>query len=296
MNLNSIKNVLTSKASRQILHLQKHSPTILFGAGVVGVVATAVMASRATLKLDDVLEQHAKTLVNINITNHEDYSDDDRQQDKIKLYVRTAMNITKLYGPAVIIGGATIACLTGSHHVLSQRNAGLMAAYAALEKGFDQYRARVLADVGEDKDREYRYGVTEHTVVEKTEKGEKKTVVRKAEGKPSIYSKFFDEYSTSWSREPMYNLMFLKAQQNYANDRLRAKGHLLLNDVYDSLGLDRTKEGCVVGWTMGYDGDDYVDFGIFDRKMEPRHLDFFTGREEAILLDFNVDGVVYDKI
>lgn len=296
MNLNSIKNVLTSKASRQILQLQKHSPTILFGAGVVGVVATAVMASRATLKLDDVLEQHAKTLVNINITNHEDYSDDDRQQDKIKLYVRTAMNITKLYGPAVIIGGATIACLTGSHHVLSQRNAGLMAAYAALEKGFDQYRARVLADVGEDKDREYRYGVTEHTVVEKTEKGEKKTVVRKAEGSPSIYAKFFDEYSTSWSREPMYNLMFLKAQQNYANDRLRAKGHLLLNDVYDSLGIDRTKEGCVVGWTLDDQGDDYVDFGIFDRKMEPRHLDFFTGREEAILLDFNVDGVVYDKI
>ena len=92
--------------------------------------------------------------------------------------------------------------------------------------------------------------------------------------------------------------MFLRAQQQYANDKLIAQGHLFLNEVYDMLGLPRTKAGAIVGWV--YDdnnavGDNFVDFGIYDVHRETAR-DFVNGYERSILLDFNVDGVIYDLI
>ena len=148
-----------------------------------------------------------------------------------------------------------------------------------------------------DKDREFRYG--SETVVETKidENGKSKTVETKRVGSDgaSIYARFFDNRSTSWSPQPEYNLLFLRSQQNYANERLQARGHVLLNDVYDALGLDRSPEGCVVGWVKG-EGDDTVDFGIFDGQRMDRFYDFVSGQEGAILLDFNVDGVVYEKV
>jgi hypothetical protein len=300
MNLAGLKNIVTSKMGHQILVAQKHSPRILFGAGIVGVVATAVLASKATLKVEGVLDDHAKTLMTIKTVEHENYNDDDREKDTVVLYIQTAMKLTKLYAPAVTIGLLSIACLTGSHHIMSQRNAGLMAAYSALEKGFNKYRERVVADLGTDKDREYRYGTETREFVEETDEG---PVVTREEriadiGDRSVYARLFGkETSASWNPHAEYNIMFLRAQQNYLNDKLRARGHVLLNDVYDALGLDRTKEGTVVGWVWGSkDGDNYIDFGIFDKEMQPQHFDFFTGRENAVWLDFNVDGLVYDKI
>lgn len=298
MNLNSLKNVVTSKAGRQILILQKHSPTILFGAGIVGVVATAVLASRATMQLEGLLISTQKDLQTLDEIGDR-MTEDDQLKTKTLIYTKSVLSITKLYAPAVIVGFGSIAALTGSHHIMSKRNAGIMAAYATLEKGFDQYRARVLEDVGAEKDREYRYGVEKAEVVTVDAEGKKRKVVEKhvSSGDPSVYSKFFDEFSTSWSKQPEYNLLFLRCQQNYFNDKLVAKGHVFLNEVYDELGIDRTKEGSVVGWVYNSDeGDNFIDLGIFDKKMEPKHLDFFTGREQAILLDFNVDGVIYDKI
>lgn len=297
MNLSSIKDLVTSKVGRQILTAQKHSPVLLLGAGVVGVVGTVVLACRATLKVEEVLTEHQEMAKHIKTFEHVDYSEDDRVKDQAVLYTKTAMKLTKLYGPAVLIGALSIGCLTGSHVVLSRRNAGLTAAYAALEKGFNEYRKRVADEFGDEKEREFRYGAI--SVTETNEKGERVTV-RKANptGALSIYAKLFDENSTSWNLEPMYNLAYLKCQQQFANDRLRAKGHLFLNEVYDSLGLDRTPAGQVVGWVWDNKegGDNYVDFGIFNAEMEPEHLAFFTGREKSIWLDFNVDGVVYEKI
>lgn len=298
MKFQAIKNVVTSKVGRQVLTLQKHSPTVLFGAGVVGVAATVVLACRATLKVEEILIDHQQTIKDINSLEHVEYTEENRTQDKIVLYIKTAMHLTKLYGPALTIGMASIACLTGSHHIMSQRNAGLMAAYTALEKGFDQYRKRVLDDVGADKDREYRYGTETREFVEDTKNGPKVVREDRADTENvSGYAKLFGrDTSTSWNATAEYNLLFLKSQQNFMNDLLRTRGHVMLNDVYDALGLDRTKAGAVVGWLKDSDGDNYVDFGIFDRDMAPRHLDFFTGREDAILIDFNVDGVIYDKL
>lgn len=301
MNLGVVKTAITSKVGRQILVGQKHSPTILFGTGVVGVVATAVMASRATLKLDEVVDEtqdKLSTAKQLFHSGHMDYSANDYKQDVIVLYSRTAMSVAKLYAPTIAVGALSIAALTGSHVILNRRNIALTAAYTTVEKAFNEYRKRVLDEFGEDKERELRYGLkTEEVEVHDTEKGvvtKQKEVVYTGK---SPYAKFFDrDTSTSWSPQPEYNLLFLRCQQNYANDRLRARGHVFLNEVYDGLGLERTKAGAVVGWVKNSEGDGFVDFGVFTDKNMETVFDFVTGREGGMWLDFNVDGVIYDKI
>jgi hypothetical protein len=294
MNLSGIKNLVTSKVGRQLLIAQKHSPVLMFGAGVVGITATVVLACKATLKVEEVLDHHREYAKHIKTHESVEYSEDDRNRDMALLYVQSSMKLTKLYAPAVIIGVVSIGCLTGSHIVLTRRNAGLTAAYAALDKGFREYRARVVDEFGEDKDREFRHDTIK--VTEVNDKGERVTVTKvNPDGLPSIYARIWDEHSSSWNPEPTYNLAFLRAQQQILTDRLRANGHLFLNEVYDDLGLDRTPAGQIVGWVLG-EGDDFVDFGIFNDAMKPEHLAFFTGRENAIWLDFNVVGSVYQKI
>lgn len=282
---------ITKTVARNQLLLQKSSPTILFGAGVVGVVASTVLACRATLKMDEVLQEAQHKITFAKDLDHPQYSERDRTKDIQVVKVQTVVQITKLYAPAIIVGGLSIAALTKSHNILSRRNAALTAAYAALEKGFNEYRARVVAKYGEDEDRDLRYGTREITV---EEKGKKKKVVRVGPGDPSIYARFFDVSSPSWDKEPEYNLIFLKCQQNYANDLLHSRGHVFLNEVYDMLGIPRSKAGAVVGWVMGV-GDNFINFGVFDDKND-KARDFVNGFEGSILLDFNVDGVIFDKI
>jgi hypothetical protein len=293
MKLETIKNAVTSKAARQLLLARKNSPHLLFGAGVIGVAAGTVLACRATLKVDVHISDAQSKLKEIQHHEHVDYNEDDRKKDMAIVYVQTAMKICKLYGPSIIILGGSVAMLTSSHTILTRRNAGLTAAYAALEKGFNEYRKRVTDELGEEKDREFRYGYEACEV--DTEDGKKTVVHRVKDGAPSIYARFFDEFSVNWSRRPEYNKIFLMAQQNYANDMLRARGHVFLNEIYDALGLERSSAGSVVGWVLDKGGDSYIDFGIFDGNKE-KVRDFVNGREGSVLLDFNVDGVIYDKI
>jgi hypothetical protein len=299
MNIQTIKNLATSKFARQILVAQKHSPTALFAAGVVGVVTTVVLSSRATLKLEEVVEEAQEKLYTaktLHDSGHKDYSDQDYTQDVAVIYARAATKLARLYGPALIVGSVSVMALTGSHVILNRRNVALTAAYAALERGFNDYRKRVIGEFGEDKERELRHGIVSKEIVEEGSHGpEVKTISRVDPNTRSPYARFFDECSPSWNNEPQYNFIFLRAQQNYANDRLRARGHVFLNEVYDSLGIERTRAGAVVGWVLSKEGDNYVDFGIFDGN-NPRARDFVNGRENSILLDFNVDGVIYDKI
>lgn len=292
---------VTRAVTRQILVGKKHSPTILFVGGVVGVGATVVTACRATLKLEDVLveaqeeREKAKQVLSL---NRNDYLESDYKKDMSVIYVRNVGRLCKLYAPSIALGVLSVAALTGAHHIQRTRIAGLTAAYAVLEKGFKDYRGRVVDEYGEEKDRELRYGKETKTVVVEDKNGPKKKQVSTfGDGGGSIYSKIFDIYNINWNHLPEYNHLFLSGQQRYANDRLRARGHLFLNEVYESLGLDHTKEGAVVGWLYNKGtGDNHVDFGIWDDRSMTRFHDFIVGKEEGIMLDFNVDGVIYDKI
>jgi hypothetical protein len=288
--------VIGQTIARNSLLAQKASPGVLFGVGIVGTVASTVLACRATLKMSEVLDESKDKLHTAKTLVHDDYSETDRRRDISLIYFQSGVKVVRLYGPAVIVGGLSIAALTSSHNILTRRNAALTAAYAALDKGFKEYRARVVAKYGEEEDRDFRYGTREITV-EDEKTGKKTTVTRVAPGEPSIYARFFDSSSASWSKEPEYNFIFLKAQQNYANDLLHARGHVFLNEVYDMLGLERSKAGAVVGWLLTKNGstDNFVNFGVFDDRSD-KARDFVNGLEGSILLDFNVDGIIFDKL
>lgn len=300
MSLAAIRNNVTSKVGRQVLITKKHSPALLFGVGVVGVVATVVLASQATLKMEAVLEEAEKHKVEIGdalAMETDEYNEHDAQKDGVTNRVQTALKITKLYAPAFAVGVVSIGALTGSHVILSRRNVALTAAYAAVDKAFREYRGRVIDEFGRDKDQEFRYGTTEREIAVDTDQGVAvKTVkVVNKENKTDPYSFLFDRDTTqNWSPTPAYNLMFLKAQQNYANDLLNGRGHVILNDVLDMLGFQRTKAGAVTDWVKGH-GDGYIDFGILSGNTYEGQR-FINGDEKSVWLEFNVDGVIYDLL
>lgn len=287
---NSIAAV-TRTVSRQVLRTKKNSPHIMFVAGLVGVTAGAVLACKATLKLDAVLAENdaAKaTSDELYHSKHMAYSAKEYRQDQVTIKLRTAFELSKLYGPAVIVGGLGVVCLTGSHNILSKRNAALTAAYAGLERSYNAYRDRVREEIGEKKEAELHYEVSKKLV-------EDDLKTAKARSGSSIYARIFDEYNQNWNPTPEYNKMFLRAQQFYVNDLLHARGHVFLNDVYDLLGIDRTSAGAVVGWMITKESDCYIDFGLFLGETAEQK-NFINGFEQSIFLDFNVDGVIYDKI
>lgn len=287
--------------------VEKHSPEILMGVGVVGVVTGTVMACRATLKLNDILEEAQETRDKIKEVasnpNYEDkYTEEDAKKDLAVNCIQTGVKVAKLYAPAVAVGVAGVGCVLASHDIMKKRNVALSAAYLTVDKSFKEYKQRVVDRFGEEVEKEIRYGIKAEEIVETVtdEEGNETTVTETVKTmNPTLYSdyaRFFDEASPCWQNDPEYNLMFLRAQQQYANDLLRAKGRLFLNDVYEMLGIEKTKAGQIVGWVYDREnpnGDNFVDFGIYDMSKE-RVRAFVNGYETNILLDFNVDGNIWD--
>jgi hypothetical protein len=302
ISLSAVKAAATSAAGAAQLAVKANSPQLLFAAGVVGVVGTVVLASKATLKvsptLDEFDENKAKAK-KLHAERPEAYSEKDLKKDMLVLQTNLVLDFTKMYGPAVCLGVLSIAALGGSHYILTKRNAALTTTLAGVQKAFDKYRERVVADQGEDKDHEYMYGKIEKEVYAgETKKG--KPIIEtqgRHDGKPlSIYAKIFDQSNLNFQSTLKYNLYFLRLVQCQLNDRLQARGHVVLNEVYRELGMEDTEPGAVVGWVLGDEGDDFIDFGIWsDRDLEEAkpHM---LGENGALLLDFNVNGPIYKKL
>lgn len=280
--------------ARKALVLKKNSPDVLFVTGVVGAVGSTVLACRSTLKLSETLEKAQRDIDLAEQIENPEYTDQDKQHDLMVIRVRTVVEIGKLYAPSVILGVVSVAALTKSHTILKERNAALTAAYVVLERGFNEYRQRVIDRYGEDTEREIRFP-REKIKEDNPATGREHTVEIIGENGASIYAKWFDNESPSWEPDPEINLIFLKCQQNYCTDLLRARGHLFLNEVYDMLGIPRTSEGAVVGWFLDGTGDGFVDFGIWPND-EEKVRQYINGRGGSLLLDFNVDGLIYDKL
>ena len=297
------------------INLKKHSPTILVVVGVAGVVTSTVLACRATTKIDGILSKTKDTVDMIKRTQEDEelrqsgeYTEEDAKKDLTITYTKTAISLVKLYAPSVILGTLSLGSIIASHHILNKRNVALTSAYLLVDKSFKDYRGRVKERFGERVDYELRHNVKaeEIKVVTADENGkqtvETKTVdtVNSNQDQYSSYAKFFDEYSPYWDKDPEYNLMFLKQQQSYANDKLKANGYLFLNEVYEMLGIPKTKAGQVVGWVYDKNCEDstadgFVDFGITD-VYKKGVREFVNGYERSILLDFNVDGPILELL
>ena len=310
MKVKEIINSVSYNAHRIGFKIKKASPEIMVVAGVVGVVTSTVMACKATTKVNDILEETRKQVDDVHnvldsdVVSADEYTNDDAKKDLAIIYTQTGVKLIKLYAPSVLVGALSITGILASHKILKKRNVALTAAYATIDRSFKEYRGRVVERFGKELDRELRYNIKAQEIEEKTvdkdgnETVEKKTVSVVDPNMYSDYARIFDNGSMGWTKDPEYNLMFLKLQQNQANDRLRAQGYLFLNDVYDMLGIPRTKAGQIVGWIYDKEnpvGDNFVDFGIYDIYNE-KACDFVNGRERSIVLDFNVDGNILDMI
>lgn len=279
--------------------LNQHSPEILVVTGIVGIVSSAVMACKATRRIDTVLDEHKANAAAVHKKYETEKNDSAEKRELTMVYLKTGTGFVKLYGPSIALGTLSISGILAGNNILRKRNMALAAAYATIDTSYRQYRSRVVERFGEQVDKELRIGGHKEKIetVETDENGKEKKVKKEAtvvdNPMPSDYSRYFS-YPEAKAAEPNadYNAFFLKAQQELANHMLRANGFLFLNDVYEMLGIEKSIAGQAVGWVYDKNaddhGDNYVDFGIQEvyRKRSDKPGDY----EKVFLLDFNVDG------
>ena len=282
--------IVTRLAGRAGLVLSKHAPTILTAAGTAGFIGTTVLASKATLKVEETVAEETALLVKVHEAQEAGkLSDKDATHDKVVLYSRMTTKLAKLYAPAIILGAASITSLATGHGIMLKRNASLAAAYAAVDQAFKTYKKKVESKFGKDAVLEALSSVAEEDLTSDEMTVESVAAVNDV----SPYGVIFDDTNINWSADEDLAMLHLKCQQQYANDILNTRGHIFLNEVYKMLGFPHTPAGAVTGWVKG-NGDDFVDFNIFDGMFEGEDQNGRTVTKWA--LDFNVDGVMYDKI
>ena len=313
MKNNWLSKVSTSAArfaGKAEFTIKKNSPEILLGAGIVGFVGTIVLACRATCRADEVLEFHrrkikdiedAKEIADADPEGEMSYDIEIYRQDKAIRYLKTTGNLAKLYAPTVAVGALSLACILTSRNIMQKRYLGVVAAYNGLSAAFEEYRKRVRDEYGEGLDKHFRYGTTYEELPVYDENGKKtkeKEQVEKTETgmvMPNDDScRFFDSSNPNWDKNPTFSMMWLRGQQNILNDLLHTRGHVFLNEVYDALGFPHTPQGAVLGWIDG-EGDNCIDFGLYDQNKENVRR-FVNGVDNVIMLEFNHDGVIWDRI
>ena len=282
--------IVTRLAGRAGLVLSKHAPTILTAAGTAGFIGTTILASKATLKVEETIAEETALLVKVHEAHDAGKLEDkDALHDKVVLYTRMTTKLAKLYAPALILGAASIVSLATGHGIMLKRNASLAAAYAAVDQAFKTYKKKVESKFGKDAVIDALVSTAEEDLT----KNELTMEAIAAVDGVSPYGVIFDETNNNWSADEDLSMLHLKCQQQYANAILQTRGHIFLNEVYKMLGFPHTPAGAVTGWVKG-NGDDFVDFNIFEGTFEGEDDKGRTVTKWA--LDFNVDGVMYDKI
>lgn len=301
--------VITRAAGKVGLVLSKHSPAMLSVIGGVGVVATAVLASQETLRVKEVIAPHVENLELISATLEDEtkqYSDQDALHDRTVIYTRLGRDLLKLYAPALIVGVLTVASIAASHRISAKRIAGLTAAYGALDQSYRRYRGRVEQALGEKGMKELDTKIREQAKKDIAERRKPDADISEIGDSifdlagASQYAVLYDENAATWNKNRNLSTSILRAQENYANDLLNCRGYVMLNEVYAGLGLPQTSAGAVVGWIRKDDGgaDGYITFGDWDANYFDDIYKDVDGVCEARrwILDFNVDGVIWDRI
>ena len=276
----------------------KHAPTILTGAGTVGLVGTAVLASRATLTYKELIADEVMVITdgpNL-MKRNEHYTEEEFRKDRIICYSRIVTKTMKHYAPTIALGVASVAAFWWSHSIQSKRIAGLAAAYAALDTSYRKYKKSVASVIGEESMKKVEEKILDD-VVFTDEPFEYDKMAESVIPEYSPYARIIDETSSVWDPSDDITELNIHAQLNYMNDLLRTRGYLFLSDVYDALGIPRTPASQVVGWLWKKgDGDHYVSFGDIEGH-RTRFWDDSRRREVAnYLLDFNVDGEIVNEI
>lgn len=208
----------------------KHSPEILTGLGIAGMVTTTVLAVKATPKACKLIEAKKK---------------EERIEDLT--IVDTVKTTWKCYIPAVITGTTSIACLIGANSVNAKRNAALATAYKLSETALVEYRDKVIETIGEKKEQTVREKVAEERI--KKNPISNNEVIVTGTGSTLCLDVLSGRYFTS-------DMETLKRTENYLNKRMLSENYISLNEFYSELGLSNTQIGDQIGWN--------VDRGMID--------------------------------
>jgi hypothetical protein len=306
MNFNPSKLIpkgITRSAAKAVLQTKENSPHIFFGLGIAAVVGGTYLACKATLQAPDVLDAGKETIEKakaesetfesqLDLKEGSDYdnvAEFESQMVMAKTYGGVALEVARLYAPAIIITGVGIACLTGSHVQLTRRNAALTMSLASLSKAFKEYRFRVRDVLGPDKEQDLYHGV--ETVKVHGPNGLEEVKVYTGNGRSPYSFCWNDANSSAWVHDAETNWMFVELMERRLNQRLNSHGYVFLSDVLDALGLEQTEESRVVGWILNSElGDGYISFGV--SEMAP--IDFIDP-VEGCWFNFNVDGPIHTK-
>ena len=311
MNTEIVKTIgktVTRTAVKTGMKLRKYSPEIMLAGGLIAGAAALVTACIATKKADAEIKEAHQELDDIQIAIKNAETPEEKEtlvqnekKDSFKVYRSLVWKLCKTYGLSAFLGILSVGLILGSHGILKQRYVSTAIAYKSLDEAFKDYRQRVKEGVGEEKELHFFNGTEEGgevTVID--ENGDAQTtkdIVKTKEKKYTPYEFDFNAKTApgSWEANADYNLMFLRQVENYLNDLLNSRGHVFLNEALDSLGLKRTREGAVTGWIKGNGGDDYVDLGVSDYYTD-EYCESQDGYLKNIHLNFNVDGLIWDKI
>lgn len=301
-------------ANKVAFAAKKNAPTIAVIFGIVSVTGAIVTACKATTKVSKVIDEAKDDIDKVHkceeageVTIYADneptttpYTEEDKKKDLTIIYTQTALKVVRTYAIPVILYTVGVASIIWSHTTMLKRNSALAAALATAIAANNEYRQRVIDKFGKEVDDELRLGLKARDCekIEIDENGNetrtKETINTVNLSNCSEYARYFDSSCNGWDINEDYCHMFLNAQETYANNLLQANGYLFLNEVYEMLGIPKTKAGQVVGWVWdpsGKSGDNFVSFGIRDVHRD----DGMGGYEEVIVLDFNVDGNIWDK-
>lgn len=299
--INNVSNSMRTAG----FQVRKYSPEIMIGVGIVSAIAGVIMACRATLKAKPVVEEHKKRIEAIHEAYDDpeiNYSEQAKNKDVTKTYAYTGWQLIKLYSVPAALVTLSFASFLGSHKIMSDRNMETAAAAMAFSTMVKGYRERVAEKIGKDEEGALWIKPTREELMKAAEEAKadddvksKKRRNKKDPYKPGVYARIVDEACPFWDPNPEFTLWGLKAAESTANNLLETRRFLFLNDVYDILGFERTQQGSRVGWIYDPAILHKIDFGLYDMR-DPMKARFLDGSEPNVIIDFNVDGVILNKL
>ena len=306
-------NKLTRLVGKGKLNLVKYSPEILLASGLVSGAAAVFFACKGTLKASEIIDNHNERIDEIRqleeIKEEGGCTEKDVKVNLVRAYAATAKDAAITFGPAIIFGTLSVTCILASHGILRKRNVALAASLATVRTAFDEYRGRVVRDLGKEMDQHFLYD-TETEIRERKEvdpeTGKEKKIKEKVE-KPryaNAYSRIFDNCNCpdTFEKDGASNYIFIRSQMLYLQNKLISQGYLFLNDVYKQFGFPITLAGQTAGWIYDYDNKDATGFAIegFDVNEignSPAVRDLMNGYENSIILNFlNIRDTILDDI
>lgn len=283
---------------------RENSPEILKVAGVVCFVGTVVLACKATLKVDEIFEEHNEKLDKIKDKAADEevteYTPEDAKKDKVLVYAKTAGKLVKEYAPAIILGVVSVTCFCKSNDILKKRAVAATAAATAADAAYKGLRRKFVDKFGEETVYAVEHGiqaveVEEETIDDKGKVKKTKKQIAVADGRSSMYTRYLTKSNNNWrGGNSDYIEMFLRGQQNWANDLLRSRKYssypyVTFNEILTMLDFDPCPEGMIVGWDANSEkGDRYIQFDVREVNILNERGEY----EKAFAIDFNVEGII----